>query len=276
MKKRLSHIVVLVAVLLTAASCSNYQKLLKSNDVQEKYAAAVKYYEKGDYYRASELLDAVAPLLTGTEQAEDALFYQANSNYELGNYLLSETYFRNFYTTYPRSPKAEQAMFMQVKSLYNQSPDFEQDQASTLTAMESVQEFMQRYPQSEYLAEANQILESLGMKLDQKAFDSAKLYYKIRYYKAAVVALNNFQREFPSSPFAEEAAFLKIESQYEYAKESVPDKQEERYYEVVDYYQNFVDQYPESEFARSATQIYDNTLAELERIKNQKNNQANS
>ncbi|NDK55100.1 outer membrane protein assembly factor BamD [Pontibacter fetidus] len=276
MKKRLSHIVVLIALLVTAASCSNYQKLLKSNDVQQKYAAAVKYYEKGDYYRASELLDAVTPLLTGTEQAEDALFYQANANYELGNYLLSETYFRNFYTTYPRSPKAEKAMFMYVKSAYNQSPDFEQDQASTLTAMESVQEFIQRYPESEHVAEANEILENLGRKLDQKAFDSAKLYYKIKYYKAAVVALTNFQREFPSSPFAEEAAYLKVESQYEYAKQSVPSKQEERYYEVVDYYQNFVDQYPESEFTRTAGQIYDNTLAELERIKKEKQNQANS
>lgn len=276
MKKRLSHIVVLIALLLTAASCSNYQKLLKSNDVQQKYAAAVKYYEKGDYYRASELLDAVTPLLTGTEQAEDALFYQANANYELGNYLLSETYFRNFYTTYPRSPKAEKAMFMYVKSSYNQSPDYEQDQASTLTAMESVQEFIQRYPESEHVAEANQILENLSRKFDQKAFDSAKLYYKIKYYKAAVVALNNFQREFPSSPFAEEAAFLKVESQYEYAKQSVPNKQEERYYEVIDYYQNFVDQYPESEFIRTAGQIYDNTLAELERIKKEKQTQANS
>lgn len=276
MNRRLSHIVVLLALLLTAAGCSNYQKLLKSNDVQQKYAAAVKYYEKGDYYRAGELLDAVTPLLTGTEQAEDALFYQANANYEQRNYLLSETYFRNFYTTYPRSPKAEKAMFMQVKSLYNQSPDHEQDQASTITAIESVQEFIQRYPESEHLAEANQIMENLNIKLDQKAFDSAKLYYKIRYYKAAVVALSNFQREYASSPFAEEAAFLKIESQYEYAKQSIPDKQEERYYEVVDFYQNFVDQYPESKFSRTATQLYDNTLAGLERIKSSKTNQANS
>ncbi|MBC5775431.1 outer membrane protein assembly factor BamD [Pontibacter sp. KCTC 32443] len=276
MKKRFSHIVVLFALLLTAASCSNYQKLLKSNDVQKKYEAAVKYYEKGDYYRAGELLDAVTPLLTGTEQAEDALFYQASANYELGNYLLSETYFRNFYTTYPRSEKAEKAMFMQVKSLYNESPNYEQDQASTLTAMEGVQEFIQRYPQSEYVAEANQILDNLSRKLDQKAFDSAKLYYKIHRYKAAVVALTNFMREYPSSPFAEEAAYLKIESQYEYAKQSVADKQEDRYYEVVEFYQNFVDQYPESEFTRTAGQVYDNALAELERIKSEKKNQANS
>ncbi|NEM98288.1 outer membrane protein assembly factor BamD [Pontibacter burrus] len=278
MKKRLSHIVVLLALLLTAAGCSNYQKLLKSNDVQKKYAAAVEYYNKGDYYRAGELLDAVTPLLTGTEQAEDALYYQASANYEMGNYLLSEAYFRNFYTTYGRSDKAESAMFMQVKSLYNQSPKFEQDQASTYTAIDAVTEFMQRYPQSEHLEEATQILDDLNTKLDRKAFDSAYLYYKIRYYKAAVVALGGFQREHPSSPYAEQAAYLKIESQYEYAKESVPNKQEERFYEVVDFYQAFVDQYPESEYTRSVNQIYDNTLAELERIKNQKNqrNQANS
>lgn len=277
MKKRLSHIVVLLALLVTAAGCSNYQKLLKSNDVQQKYTAAVEYYKKGDYYRAAELLDAVTPLLTGTEQAEDALYYQASANYELGNYLLSETYFRNFYNTYGRSEKAESAMFMQVKSLYNQSPKFEQDQASTFTAIDAVVEFIQRYPESQYIAEANQILDDLNMKLDRKAFDSAKLYHTIMAYKAAVVALGNFQRDFPSSPYAEEAAYLKIESQYEYAKESVPSKQEERYYEVVDFYQSFVDQYPESEFMRSANQIYDNTLAELERIKSVKNqNQANS
>jgi outer membrane protein assembly factor BamD len=261
---------------VSAAGCSNYQKLLKSNDVQKKYTAAVKYYEKGDYYRAGELLDAVAPLLTGTEQAEDALFYQASANYELGNYLLSETYFRNFYTTYPRSEKAERAMFMQVKSLYNESPDYEQDQASTLVAIEGVQEFILRYPESEFLAEANQILESLTIKLDKKAFDSAKLYYKIHYYKAAVVALNTFLRDYPSSPFAEEAAYLKFESQFEYAKQSVADKQEDRFYEAVEFYQNFVDQYPESEFARTAGEIYDNTLAELERIKSEKKNQASS
>jgi outer membrane protein assembly factor BamD len=276
MKKRLSYIVVLSFLLLTTAGCSNYQKLLKTNDVQQKYKGAIAYYEKGDYYRASELLAYVTPLLTGTDQAETALYYQANANYELGNYILSETYFRKFYTTYPRSEKAELAMFMQVKSLYNQSPKHEQDQTSTLTAIEAVQEFMARYPSSTYMEQANAILESLSVKLDRKAFDNARLYHKIRYYKAAVVALDNFRMEFPSSPFAEEAAYLKLDAQYEYANQSIISKQEERYYEAVEFYQNFVDQYPESDFMRNANLVYDKTIAELERIKTEKNNQANS
>ena len=220
MNRRLTQIVAMFALLLGTASCSGYQKLLQSNDVEKKYQAALKYYEEEDFFRASELLDQVAPLLTGSDKAETAQFYQAMSHYEQRNYILSETYFRNFYTTYPRSPLAEQAMFMAVKSSYNQSPGFEQDQAPTLIALEGIDEFLLRYPESEYAAEANQMMEELNKKLDEKAFVNAKLYHQIHYYKSAVVALNNFQQERPASPYSEEAAYLKFDSQYRYAMES--------------------------------------------------------
>lgn len=276
MNKRLTHIVALFALLLGAAGCSGYQKLLQSNDIEKKYQAAVEYYEKEDYYRAGELLDQVAPLLRGSEKAETAHFYQANSHYKQRNYILSETYFRNFYTTYPRSPLAEQAMFLAVKSSYNQSPSYEQDQAPTLAALEGIDEFLLRYPDSEYADEASRMMEELNTKLDRKAFVNAKLYHQIRYFKSAVVALENFQQERPGSPFSEEAAFLKLESQYNYALESVPNKQEERFFLLVDFYQNFVDLYPDSKYMRNAEQLYSKAIAELERIKNEKSNQENS
>lgn len=276
MNRRLTQIVALFALLLGTAGCSGYQKLLQSNDVEKKYQAALKYFEKEDYFRAAELLDQVTPLLTGSDKAETAQFHQAMAHFEQREYLLSETYFRTFYTTYPRSPLAEQAMFMAVKSSYNQSPGYEQDQAPTLIALEGIDEFLLRYPESEYVAEANQLMEELSIKLDKKAFDNAKLYHQIRYYKSAVVALENFQQEHPVSPFSEEAAYLKFDSQYNYAVESIPSKQEERFYEAVDYYQNFVDRYPESKFMRSAEQLYSKAISELERTKKVKVTQANS
>lgn len=276
MNRRLTHIVALFVLLLGTAGCSGYQKLLQSNDIEKKYQAALQYYEKEDYFRAAELLDQVAPLLTGSDKAETAQFHQAMAHFEQREYILSETYFRTFYTTYPRSPLAEQAMFMAVKSSYNQSPGYEQDQTPTLIALEGIDEFLLRYPESEYAAEANQLREELAVKLDKKAFDNAKLYHQIRYYKSAVVALENFQQEHPASPFNEEAAYLKFDAQYNYAMESIPGKQEERFYEAVDYYQNFVDRYPESRFMRSAEQLYSKTISELERIKKGKITQANS
>lgn len=274
MNRGIFHTVALFCLLLFTASCSNFQKLLKSNDVDKKYKAALEYYEKEDYYRANQLLEQVMPLMTGRPEAEQARFYYANTHYQQREFMLSAFQFRTFFETYPRSPLAEQAMFLHAKSLYNDSPDFEQDQTSTVTAMESIQEFLVRYPNSEYAAEANTMFETLSAKLDQKSFESARLYYKLSYYRSAVVAFTNFLRENPSSPYSEEASYLRIDAQYRFALESVPDKQEERFLEAADYYQGFIDQYPDSRFLRSAEQVYNNTLAEMEKIK--KTNASNS
>lgn len=274
MNRGILHTVVMLCLLVFATSCSNFQKLLKSNDVDLKYKAALEYYEKEDYYRANQLLEQVMPLMTGREEAEKARFYYANTHYKQREYMLSAFQFRTFYETYPRSEMAEEAMFLQAKSLYNDSPDFEQDQTSTVTAMESIQEFLVRYPNSQYAAEANKMYDDLSAKLDKKAFESARLYYKVRNYKSAVVALTNFLRENASSPYSEEASYLRIDAQYRYALDSVPNKQQERFTEAVDFYQAFIDQYPDSRFLRSAEQVYASTQSELEKIK--KTNPSNS
>ncbi|WP_299819331.1 outer membrane protein assembly factor BamD [uncultured Pontibacter sp.] len=274
MNRGFLHTVVLVGLLLVISGCSNFQKLLKSDDVDKKYKAALEYHKKEDYYRANQLLEQVSPLLTGSEEAEQAKFYLADTYYELGDYLLADFHFKSFYQTYPRSPLAEQAMYNQALSLYNQSPSFEQDQTATLTAIEALQEFSVRYPNSDRIPEANQLIEELMVKLDKKSFDNARLYYQLRYWRAAVVAFDNFQKEHASSPYSEEAAYLKLDAQYRFALESVPNKQEERFLQAVDYYQNFIDQYPDSKFTRNALQVYENTLAEIEKVK--KSTQANS
>ncbi|WP_347159790.1 outer membrane protein assembly factor BamD [Pontibacter chitinilyticus] len=274
MNRGLIHTIALIGMLLFATGCSDFQKILKSNNVDEKYKAALQYYEKGDYYRANQLFEQVLPLMTGRPEAEQAKFYFANTYFQQHDYLLSAFHFKNFYDTYQRSPLAEQALFMQAKSLYNQSPSYEQDQTSTLTAIDALQEFKVRYPNSDLNKEADTMIENLNVKLDRKSYDNAKLYYQIRYYRSAVVAFNNFIKEHASSPYSEEASFLRLDAQYRFATESVASKQQERYQEAIDYYQSFIDQYPESKYKRNAEQIYDNALAELQKVKKQ--NQANS
>lgn len=269
MTRGLIHTIALIGMLIIAAGCSNFQKLLKSNNVDEKYKAALQYYEKGDYYRANQLLEQVLPLMAGRQEAEQAKFYFANTYFQQGDYLLSAFHFKSFYDTYQRSPLAEEALFMQAKSLYNQAPTYEQDQTSTLTALGALQEFQVRYPSSTLNAEANTMIDALNMKLDRKAYDNAKLYYQIRYHHSAVVAFNNFIKEHASSPYSEEAAYLRLDAQYRYALESVTSKQEERFMEAIAYYQSFVEQYPDSKYKRDAEQVYDNALAELEKVKKQ-------
>ena len=108
----------LLASTLSLGACTGYQKLLKSSNVNEKYEAAIKYYEKGDYFRSGTLLEELIPLLKGRPEAEKAQFYFANTNYQQRNYVLSAYYFKQFIDTYPNSPLVEEASFLRAKSLF--------------------------------------------------------------------------------------------------------------------------------------------------------------
>ena len=266
---RLSLVLLVVSTLWLGGCANSYQKLLKSTDVNKKYEAAIKYYDKGDYFRAGALLEEIIPLLKGRPEAEKAQYYFANTNYKQRNYVLSAHYFEQFTATYPNSPYVEEATFLHAKSLFRDSPGYELDQTNTVSALESLQDFLNRYPGSQFRPEGENMSQELQKKLENKAFESARLYYQLRYNQAAVVALTNFQQQYPASAFAEQADFLKISAQYAWAQESVEEKQRERYLEVVAFHQRFLDAYPKSKNLKDAEAMYDDARKQLEKLKAQ-------
>ena len=254
----------LLAVL--AVSCSDFNKIRKSDDWQKKYNAALEYYEEEDYYRANILLEEVLPLLRGTEYEEKAQFYYAYSHYYREQYILSAHYFKTFFDTYGRSQYAEEALYKYAYSLYLQSPETNLDQSSTYEAISAIQLFINRYPGSEYREEATEIIDKMQRKLEVKAFENARLYHQLRVWKSAIIAFENFSDDFPDSPLNERASYLKIDAAYELAVRSVESKKEERYRQAVDYYQEFLDEYPASEYLRDAESVYKATLRGLESV----------
>ncbi len=264
---RLTVLFLLVSTLILGSCASGYQRLLKSTDVNKKYEAAISYYEKGDFFRAGALLEDLIPLLKGRPEAEKAQFYFANTNYKQRNYVLSAFYFKSFTDTYPNSEYSEEASYLHAKSLFLDSPGFELDQTNTVSALESIQDFLNRYPGSKFKAETENMSQELQKKLENKAFESARLYYQLRYNQAAVVALTNFQTQYPASAFAEQAAFLRLTAQYAWSQESVESKQRERFLETVSFYQQFIDTYPQSKNLKTALNMYDISQAQIARLK---------
>ena len=264
---RLTLLFLLISTLVLGSCTNGYQRLLKSTDVNKKYEAAVQYYDKGDFFRAGTLLEDLIPLLKGRPEAEKAQFYFANTNYKQHNYVLSAFYFKTFIDTYPNSIYSEEASFLHSKSLFLDSPGYELDQTNTVSAIESIQDFLNRYPASKFKAETESMSQELQKKVENKAFESAKLYYQLRYNQAAVVALTNFQQQFPASAFAEQAAFLRVSAQFAWAQESVEAKQRERYLEAVSYYQQFIDAFPKSKNLKAAQDMFDVSQAQLGKLK---------
>jgi outer membrane protein assembly factor BamD len=134
--------------------------------------------------------------------------------------------------------------------------------------MAAMQEFLNRYPKSSFREKAIETIFTMQRKLEKKGFDNAYQYFRMRHYKAAVVALNNFRDNYPDSKYREEASYLVVESEYRLAEQSVRSKQEERYKAVVEHYKEFLDNYPESKFLKDAEKFYADSLNKINKSKN--------
>jgi outer membrane protein assembly factor BamD len=82
------------------------------------------------------------------------------------------------------------------------------------------------------------------------------LYHKKEDYKAAIIAFDNFRKDYPESQYNEEITYLKVETAYLLAKNSLVTKQKERYGQVVKFYQTFIDTYPKSKYVKQAEDMF--------------------
>lgn len=252
-------------------SCSDFEKLRKNGSDEAKYKAANEYYKNKKFDKAGLLFEELIPILKGSNEQEMATFYQAYCDFETDQFQTASFRFKTFAETFARSNYAEEAVYMSAYSLYKDSPDYNLDQSSSQSAADALQTFVNSYPNSKYREDATKIITELRVKLEKKAFEKAKLYYKtatanLANYKSAVISLVNFEKEFPDSQFLEEAIYLKAASQYYYAFNSFEDKKKERYTDAAKYHSELVDKYPNSKYAKETVKFFEFAYKELDRI----------
>ncbi len=265
--QKLSASTLLVLLLLIGFSCSKFRKIEKSQDWRVRHDAALNYYAKKDYYKASVLFEQILPIVRGLPEGEKVQFYMAYCQYYSKLYLLASEQFKTFYETYGRSSMAEEARYMFAYSLYASSPNPNLDQTNSIEAMAAMQEFLNRYPNSKFRDQSIEVIFSIQEKLERKGFENAYQYYKMKSYKAAIVAFNNFMGNYPDSEYLEESFYYIIVAEYKLAEQSIFSKQGERFEAVVSHYKDFVDKYPQSKFLREAERLYADSLEKLNKSK---------
>lgn len=249
--------------LILVASCSKFSKLQKSDDLELKKQGAYNYYDKKDYFRASQLFEELVPLLKGTQDAEKSEFFYAMCQYELRLLESATFYFNYFLETYPRSIYSEEATYMEAISQYENSPGFYLDQGNTDKAIVGLESFIDKYPESEKRAKCQKMIDNLNIKLEIKAFENARLFYQIMEYKAAIIALGNFIKDYPNSENREDAMKFRVLSSFKLAKISTDAKKSERFQQTIDFYTIFVDSYPKSNKLGDLESVYDYSTSQL-------------
>ena len=257
MMMKIRTLILGIAVLAASVSCkSQYELLLNGNDVEAKYEAAFSYFNQGKYSKASALFESLSMLTDGTERDDTVKYYWGLSNYKFKDFYTAETNFEKFIESYPRSPFTSEARYLRLDCLYRQTLRYELDQSPTYKAISAVSEYILEYPSNPHMQECKDMLNELNERLDKKAYESAKLYYKMEDYLASRIAFRNVLKDDADNIYREDILYHIAMSSYKYAQLSVPAKQKERYLTFVDDYLNFIGELPDSHYRKELDSVY--------------------
>jgi len=260
----------LVIPFLLLSGCNNqFNKILKSSDYEYKLKKADEYYANKNYRNAETLYQELFPVFKGSDKFEELYYKYAYCSYYQKNYLDAENLFKSYLGVFPNSSKAEEIAYMHAYTFYKQSPNVELDQTNTTKAIGMMQGFINSYPNSPRVADANDIITKCRGKLEKKDYISAKLYYNLQFYQASALTFSSLLINYPESSIGDEYMLMVVKSYYEYAKSSIYSKQEERYAKVTSEYFDFADRYPDSKLLKEAENYKNLSQNEIKKLKNE-------
>lgn len=252
-----------VAAMMTGCA-GEFNRVIKSSDYDYRYEYAKQCFAEGKFGRAEILLQDLITLKKGTDEAEEALYMLAMSQYMNHDFESAAATFRKYFSSYPKGFYAEQAMFYVGQSLYESAPEPRLDQTPTIGAINAYQQFLDFYPNSQLRERAQDRLFELQDKLVMKELLSAQLYYNLggyfgninsnseSNYSSSIIVAQNALKTYPYSNHREEFSLLIMKSKFELAQNSSEEKRVDRYRDAEDECYGFLNEFPESEECKTA------------------------
>ncbi len=258
--QKIKILALIFSLSLLLNSCGEYQRVAGKGTMSERYKLAVKKYEAKEFSKALRLFELIIPSYRGKPQMERIQFMVAQSNFNEKNYSTAAYYFDRFTKNHPNSSKKEEAAFLSAYSYKLASPLYSLDQLDTNKALVAFQMFIDEYPDSERIDEANLHYKELKFKLEKKAFEIGKTYYKtaqtdFRNYKSAIVAFDNLINDFLGTKLKEEALYLRFKAYHDLAVVSTERKKLNRIKDAIAAYDKLVRNFPESKFLKDSDEL---------------------
>jgi outer membrane protein assembly factor BamD len=189
----LACVATLVLAGVTLSGCSLFDK-----DVVLPEEPADKLYNEGLYLLnnkkspkdAAKKFEEVDRQHPYSEWARKALIMSAYAYYESGNYDDCINSARRYVTLHPGSPDAAYAQFLIGSSYFDQIPEISRDQERAEKAVQTLDEVVRKYPNSEYAVAAKRKIEMARDQLAGKEMEIGRYNLTQRNY---IGAINRFK-----------------------------------------------------------------------------------
>ncbi len=267
--KNFAIIVFLAVFVMSFVSCSGKKEnisLQTSASPEKLFNDGFKLFQKKKYEKARYYFRQAYELYPSSPYAPESKFYIGMTYFKekgASNYDIAAGEFKEFVALYPSHPLAPKALFYSGMCYYRQMLSPGRDQENTEKAMHEFEKLIKMYPLTPEAKEAKRLYKKCKDNLAEHIFLIAKLYYKLKAYKASIKRLEQILSEYPDFTF--------INKVYYYL--GMANLKMKKYEKGLQYLRLTAQQYPHSKWGFKAKKFLNKKEKEiLKKIKEEEKN----
>ena len=197
-----------IALLLTVSMLAACANVPIDTSPSASYRDGEEFYASHRYEDAIAQWKKVKESYISTELSTNAELRIADAYFESERYIEATSAYEEFRKLHPAHQKSVYALYRMGLSSYNQITGIDTDQTPEKNAVIYFEDFLRKYPKSEYAADVKDKLEVTIMKQLQYDQYVARFYYRTEKYAATIKRLEEALVVFPSHPLHDETWYM--------------------------------------------------------------------
>jgi len=195
---------ILLIMMLLVIACDK-KDIHMEEDLSHRFDKAMGYFEKGKYPRAKDEFDYIIMTDPGSKIANESQYYMAESMFHMKEYGDASIAFDRYIRFSPDYTKIEKARYQVCECAINLSNSYQREQSQTHKALEQLQMFIEDFPTSDLVKDAEDAILELRLKLAQKDYEVGRMYLKLEEYESALIYFRSVLNHYYDTSFSDDA-----------------------------------------------------------------------
>jgi outer membrane protein assembly factor BamD len=221
MRRAVPAVLLVLAVPMVLSACSTTEGDIdlatyvdQTEPADQLYNQGLANLSAGRMTEAGRKFEAVDRQHPYSETARKAMIMNVFTQYRQGNYEDAINIGKRYVQLYPTTPDAAYAQYLVGLCYFRQIRDVTQDQKESRRAIEAMEEVVTRWPESEYVQDAQEKIRFARDQLAGKEMQIGRYYLERREYIAATKRFRYVVENYSNTRQVEEALARLTEAYY--------------------------------------------------------------
>jgi len=174
-------------------------------DLNPQFEKAMQFFEREKFGRAKDEFDYIIMTDPGSRLASRSQFYKGESLFHLEEYGDASAVFDRFARFSNDREKIETARYRICQCAMLSANAYQRDQSQTHRALDQLQMFIEDFPQSQFIREAEKAMGELRNKLAKKEYEVGRMYLKLEENEAALLYFQSVLNNYYDTSYADDA-----------------------------------------------------------------------